>query len=69
MEWKTISIPKQLGERIDKICAVLAYPSASSFIQEAIRRHMNTKQREVDEIEQEREVGRKVLGKSDPADL
>lgn len=69
MKWKTVALQMELVERIQKICAALAYPSTSAFIQEAVRRHINSKQREVDEIEQEREVGRKVLGKSDPADL
>lgn len=65
MEWKTISVPNQLLERIQKIAAALGYPSNSAFIQEAMRRHLQTKEREYAEIEQEREVGRKVLGKDD----
>jgi len=65
MDWKTISLPKQLVERIEKICAALVYPSTSAFVQEAVRRHMNSKQREVDEIELERKTGREVLGKND----
>jgi len=52
-----------------KIRAALGYPTRSAFLQEAIRRHLNSKEREYDGIQEEREVGRKVLGKKDPGDL
>jgi len=55
--------------RASKIRVALGYPTQSAFLQEAIRRHLNSKEREYDGIQEEREVGRKVLGKKDPGDL
>lgn len=52
-----------------KIYAALGYTSINSFCQEAIRRLLNNKEREYDAIQEEREVGRRVLGKNDPGDL
>jgi hypothetical protein len=52
-----------------KIRAALGYSSDGSFVQEAVRRHLNSKEREYDAIQEEREVGRRVLGKKDPGDL
>lgn len=69
MEWVHYAIPKAIDERIEKIIASLGYPTKSAFLQEAIRRHLNSKEREYDAIQEEREVGRKVLGRKDPGDL
>lgn len=52
-----------------KIQAALGYPTTGAFIQEAVRRHIVKEQRRFDEIEQEREVGRKALGKDDSGEL
>jgi hypothetical protein len=51
------------------IRASLGYSSPAAFVQEAVRRHLNSKEREYDAIQEEREVGRRVLGKKDPGDL
>jgi Arc/MetJ-type ribon-helix-helix transcriptional regulator len=63
MDWVSFAIPKELVERIEKIRPTLGYPTISAFLQEAIRRHLNSKEREYDGIQEEREVGRKVLGR------
>jgi hypothetical protein len=52
-----------------KIRAALGYSSDGAFVQEAVRRHLNSKEREYDAIQEEREVGRRVLGKKDAGDL
>jgi Arc/MetJ-type ribon-helix-helix transcriptional regulator len=62
-------MPKALVERIERIRTALGYSSVSAFIQEAVRRNLNSKEREYDAIQEEREVGRRVLGKKDPGDL
>lgn len=69
--WTPVSILRHSlrGSLSLKIRAALGYSSDGSFVQEAVRRHLNSKEREYDAIQEEREVGRRVLGKKDPGDL
>jgi hypothetical protein len=65
MQWKSVRVPSSLVERIHKVQTALGYASMAVFVAESIRRNLVGAERKVDEIEQEREVGRKVLGKED----
>jgi len=69
MKWKGYALPIELAQRISRIRGALGYSSDSAFVQEAVRRQLNSKEREYDAIQEEREVGRRVLGKKDPGDL
>jgi hypothetical protein len=66
MKWRNTKVPYPLSEEIEKILGPLGYASFQAFVSEALRTHIYKMKRRVDEIEQEREVGRKVLGKDDP---
>jgi predicted transcriptional regulator len=65
MKWRSIKVANPLVERIERIASALGIPSTSQFIGEAIARYLRFREREYDQIELERETGRKVLGKED----
>jgi len=68
MEWYHTAISKALADRIKRIYAALGYATPTAFISEAVRLHLRSKEMEFDNIEQEREAGRKVLGTDDKRD-
>ena len=65
MKWVSTKVPEPLVERFHKIGPALGYVSLAQFIGEGFHALLMKKEREYAEIEQEREVGRKVLGKED----
>jgi len=65
MEWKTYALSIELAERIEKIWRALGYSSQTAFVQDAVRRLLEEKEREYDGIQEEREIGRKVLGRGE----
>ncbi len=65
MKWVSTKVPEPLVDRFRKIGPALGYVSLAQFIGEALHAHLVKKEREYGEIEQEREVGKKVLGKDD----
>jgi hypothetical protein len=60
MEWECVYIPKPIVQRIKKIMMSLGYANPSVFCQEATRVYLEQKQREYDELEGDRELGKKI---------
>lgn len=65
MKWRSIKVANPIVERIERIAPCLGYSGISQFVAEAIQRHLMSRERKFDEIELERSVGRKVLGKDE----